>query len=103
MCEEKVKKTLEDHGIETKVVTRFEYSDENISWADVIFTTGGDGTFLLGASRIAEPTKILIGFNSDPTRSEGYLCLPKKYSFNVQDAIEKLLKVIYKTALISSW
>ncbi|GBN79464.1 NAD kinase 2, mitochondrial [Araneus ventricosus] len=49
---ELVVKTLQDHGIETKVVNRFEYSDSNIDWADVIFTTGGDGTYLMAASKI---------------------------------------------------
>jgi len=93
-CEATVKEMLEKHDIETKVVTRFDYNEANIDWADVVVTAGGDGTFLLGASRIMDPTKTLIGFNSDPTRSEGYLCLPKKYSNNVSDAIDKLLKVL---------
>jgi len=89
-----VLQTLENRKIETRLVTRFDYNEENIAWADVVFTTGGDGTFLLGASRIHDPKKPLIGFNSDPTRSEGYLCLPKKYSNSVADAVDKLLKVL---------
>lgn len=91
-CEAMVKNILEKKNIETKVVTRFDYNEANINWAEVIFTAGGDGTFLLGASKIHDPMKTIIGFNSDPTRSEGYLCLPKKYSNNIENAIDKLLK-----------
>ncbi|XP_027218419.1 NAD kinase 2, mitochondrial [Penaeus vannamei] len=79
-------------GIETKVVYRFDYSDPNIEWADAIVTTGGDGTFLLAASGVLERNKPLIGFNSDPMRSKGQLCLPQKYSVDVKEAIDKLLK-----------
>lgn len=81
-------------GIETKVVYRFDYSDPNIEWADAIVTTGGDGTFLLAASGVLERNIPLIGFNSDPMRSKGQLCLPQKYSVDVKEAIDKLLKVV---------
>lgn len=57
-----------EKGIETKVVNRFDYSDANIEWADVILTTGGDGTFLMAASKIHSQNKPLIGINSDPSR-----------------------------------
>lgn len=43
-CEATLKKTLEKHNIETKVVTRFDYNEANINWADVIVTAGGDRT-----------------------------------------------------------
>ena len=92
-CEFDVVRTLKEHNIETKIVNRFDYNESNINWADMIVTTGGDGTFLLGASRVNDPNKTIIGFNSDPTRSEGYLCFPKKYSHNVAEAIHKMRKV----------
>lgn len=76
------------------MVYRFDYSDPNIEWADAIVTTGGDGTFLLAASGVLERNKPLIGFNSDPMRSKGQLCLPQKYSVDVKEAIDKLLKVV---------
>ena len=63
---------------------RFEYNDEVVKWADVIVTTGGDGTFLMGASKILNKGKPVIGINTDPARSEGHLCLPKHYSFNIK-------------------
>ena len=80
-----VVETLEKAGLEIKVVKRNqEYTDDLVKWADMIVTTGGDGTFLMGASKIFDSNKPVIGFNTDPTRSEGHLCLPKHYSFNIQ-------------------
>jgi len=86
-----VVKTLQSKGIETRVVKRFEYNDEAVKWADIIVTTGGDGTFLMGSSKILNRYKPIVGINTDPTRSEGHLCLPKHYSFNVPEAIENIL------------
>ena len=65
--------TLEKAGVEMRTVKR-----------NMVITTGGDGTFLMGASKILDKNKPVIGFNTDPTRSEGHLCLPKHYSFNIQ-------------------
>ena len=80
-----VVEALERAGLETRVVKRNqEYTDELVRWADVIVTTGGDGTFLMGASKIFDRNKPVIGINTDPTRSEGHLCLPKHYSFYIQ-------------------
>ena len=77
--------TLEKAGLEIRIVKRNqEYTDDIVKWADMIVTTGGDGTFLMGASKILDKNKPVIGFNTDPTRSEGHLCLPKHYSFNIQ-------------------
>lgn len=90
--EHKVRKILNDCGIETRTVNRSEYTQGNIDWADVIIPTGGDGTYLMAASRVSGNDKPVIGLNSDPSRSEGYLCLPVKYSTNIREAIDKLLK-----------
>ena len=38
-------------------------------WADMVVTTGGDGTFLMGSSKILNRGKPVIGINTDPTRS----------------------------------
>jgi len=86
-----VAQTLENAGVETRTVKRFEYNDEVVKWADVIVTTGGDGTFLMGASKILNRGKPVIGINTDPARSEGHLCLPKHYSFNIKEAVDLLL------------
>lgn len=57
---------------------------------------GGDGTFLLAAGRaspIGSIQKPIVGFNSDPVRSEGRLMLAKEYSFDPRKAVQKLLSV----------
>jgi NAD kinase len=81
-------------------VHRSEYTQGNVDWADVIIPTGGDGTYLMAASRVSGNEKPVIGLNSDPSRSEGYLCLPVKYSTNIKEAIHKLLKVCIDWAMI---
>ncbi|KAL3216350.1 hypothetical protein MRX96_033147 [Rhipicephalus microplus] len=88
---ELVVNTLRQNGIETRLVDRFDYTDSNIDWADVIFTTGGDGTFLMAASKIHTRDKPIIGINSDPSRSVGYLCLPGHYTENFPLALKRLL------------
>lgn len=57
-----------NHGIETKVVSRHQFTPELIRWADVLFTAGGDGTYLLAASKVTDKNKPLIGINTDPSR-----------------------------------
>lgn len=69
---------------------RFGYTEDKIDWADVIITSGGDGTFLLAASKIVTRDKPVIGVNSDPTKSVGHLCLPSQYSNNFDKVIELL-------------
>lgn len=56
------------HGIESVVVKRPEFSSELLDWADIVFTAGGDGTFLDAASKILTNDKPIIGVNTDPTR-----------------------------------
>ncbi|PNF20402.1 hypothetical protein B7P43_G09713 [Cryptotermes secundus] len=90
--EHRVRTVLNDCGIETRTVNRSEYTQSNIDWADIIIPTGGDGTYLMAASQVAGNEKPVVGLNSDPSRSEGYLCLPVKYSTNIREAIDKLLK-----------
>lgn len=90
--EERVIRSLESHGIETRKVQRYDYAAEDSDWADMIVTAGGDGTFLLGAAKIRAQNKPIIGVNTDPTRSEGHLCLPKHFSFNIESAFDKIMK-----------
>ena len=91
-----VVEALERAGLEIKMVKRNqEYTDELVTWADMIVTTGGDGTFLMGASKILDSNKPVIGFNTDPTRSEGHLCLPKHYSYKIQVSRLALMKKLY--------
>jgi len=90
-CVDNVAGTLKSYGIDTKIVKRLDYSRPLIDWADVIITVGGDGTFLLAASRLTDNVKPVIGINSDPSRSEGYLCLPRSYYSKFSEAMDKLL------------
>uniref|UniRef100_A0A8R1TKF0 NAD kinase 2, mitochondrial n=1 Tax=Onchocerca volvulus TaxID=6282 RepID=A0A8R1TKF0_ONCVO len=79
-------------GIETRTVQKFDYNNAAISWADAIFSAGGDGTFLHAASRILSTEKPVIGINTDPKGSEGYLCLLKKLSHQYfKDSLKRLL------------
>ncbi|XP_022909606.1 NAD kinase 2, mitochondrial isoform X2 [Onthophagus taurus] len=82
--------SLEKSGFKVKVVNSLNYNDDSVNWADIVFPTGGDGTFLLAAGRVRTNSMPVIGFNSSPARSEGRLCLPKSYSYNIEKAIEKL-------------
>ena len=86
-----VVRELEAAGLETRTVKRCEYNDEAVAWADMVVTTGGDGTFLMGSSKILNRSKPVIGINTDPTRSEGHLCLPKHFSFNVKEAVDAIM------------
>lgn len=79
-------------GITTRTVNRLMYSEESINWCDVVFPVGGDGTFLLAASRVSNNKKPVIGFNSDPASSTGFLCLPVYYSRRVEEALCKLFE-----------
>lgn len=51
---------------------------------------GGDGTYLLTSNLIASNKKPILGINSNPDYSEGFLMLPKKYSDNMEETFEKL-------------
>lgn len=87
----KLESILKQRGLEVCLVNRFSYTPDAIDWADVIFTGGGDGTFLLGASQIVERNKPLIGFNTDPHYSQGYLCLPVWCTTNMAKAVDLIL------------
>ncbi len=54
--------------MEVIVAERFEVSRELIDWADAVITAGGDGTFLLAASKVKTTKKPVIGVNTDLVR-----------------------------------
>lgn len=71
-------------------------TSKQTEWADIVVPIGGDGTFLLTASRacpLLANDKPIVGFNSDPLRSEGHLLLPKQYSYEPSDAVRRLVQV----------
>ncbi|KAL8600736.1 hypothetical protein ACOMHN_057324 [Nucella lapillus] len=90
---EGIRKVLKSEHIETRILQRFDLNAEAIDWADVVFTAGGDGTYLLAASKFLNTDKPLIGINTDPEKSEGHLLLPKrKYpASNFKAALRRIL------------
>ncbi|XP_046811772.1 NAD kinase 2, mitochondrial isoform X3 [Lucilia cuprina] len=93
--ERKIVRSFQDVGCEVKLANR-SLSKDVMRWADVIVPIGGDGTFLLAAGRASplfaqsQQKTPIVGFNSDPQRSEGRLMLPKQYSENPADAVAKI-------------
>lgn len=73
-----------------RVVSRLAYDQSAIDWADAVVTAGGDGTFLLGASKLRTVAKPLIGVNTDWDRSAGYLLLPREFSHDFRKAIDRI-------------
>lgn len=57
----------------------------------MVVAIGGDGTFLLGANLIHDNRKPILGINSDPNSSEGYLMLDRYYSTNIERIFELLI------------
>ena len=94
--ERKVVDSFSQMGVEVKVVNRITITKELLKWTDLIVPVGGDGTFLLAASRatpfFVENSVPIVGFNSDPLRSEGRLMLHKQYTTDVNDAVKKIIK-----------
>ncbi|MCP4849539.1 MAG: hypothetical protein GY899_16495 [Verrucomicrobiaceae bacterium] len=69
---ETVKSSLLASGAEIKMLYRSELSEEVTKGIDLAVTIGGDGTFLETSHFIDDQTPI-IGVNSDPSRSVGFL------------------------------
>ena len=57
------------------MVHRLEYDFNLINNADIVFTAGGDGTFLLAASKVKDSCKPVVGINTDPLRFFFLLCV----------------------------
>lgn len=55
-------------GLECRLIHRYDFHKSLINWADIIFTAGGDGTFLMVASNIHDCSKPVVGINTDPLR-----------------------------------
>jgi len=66
-----------------------------VSWADVLIAIGGDGTFLVMSSYVQNHQTPVVGINSNPSSSLGYLCLPEICSRNIQNTFDTLEKQKY--------
>jgi NAD+ kinase len=66
---------LNSRGCTVHMTNRESFSEEDVHWADLLIAAGGDGNFLFTASKVHSPDKLLVGVNTDPYKSEGFLCL----------------------------
>jgi NAD+ kinase len=70
---EDITTSFKESNIEVSVVEANQMSHEAINGVDMVFSAGGDGTFLKAASFVNQPIPV-AGLNTDPGRSEGKLC-----------------------------
>uniref|UniRef100_A0A2K6FSH7 NAD(+) kinase n=1 Tax=Propithecus coquereli TaxID=379532 RepID=A0A2K6FSH7_PROCO len=84
--------SVQNEGIEVRLVKRRDYDEETVRWADAVIAAGGDGTMLLAASKVLDRLKPVIGVNTDPERSEGHLCLPVRYTHSFPEALQKFYR-----------
>ncbi|XP_011308228.1 NAD kinase 2, mitochondrial isoform X2 [Fopius arisanus] len=82
--------TLKKNKIDFKLTNRLTIDKPYFDWADLVIATGGDGTFLLSANQIFGNQKPILGINSDPDTSEGFLMLGKEYSRDIPKIFELL-------------
>jgi NAD+ kinase len=78
-------------GISVRWRDRESYSSADVEWADAIFAAGGDGNFLFASSKVLTDDKIVIGLNTDPSWSEGYLCLCPSQFKSLTDVLRTAL------------
>jgi len=81
---ELLKKILKDSNL--NLVNRCDLTKKDIKGHNLIFSIGGDGTFLRTAHFITN--ELIMGINSDVKKSEGKLCSAVKE--NLKDKINKI-------------
>lgn len=86
-----LQRSLANRGVACTVLETADLNPDVIDASDAIFSAGGDGIFLMAANKVVDRNKPVIGVNTDPTRSEGHLCLPKHYTNILDRGIDKLL------------
>ena len=75
-----------------RIRDRESYSEEDVSWAEAVFSAGGDGNFLWTASKVLSPDKLVVGLNTDPETSEGYLCLKTSRYGSLRHALQAVFR-----------
>ncbi|XP_011692743.1 PREDICTED: NAD kinase 2, mitochondrial isoform X2 [Wasmannia auropunctata] len=88
--ENQVVQILQKMNVEYKIIDRTNLDHSLFTWADLVLPVGGDGTFLLASNLIFNDKKPVMGINSYPQKSEGYLLLPAKYTNAIPEIFEKL-------------
>ena len=71
-----------------RVKDRESYSEADVEWAESVFSAGGDGNFLCTAAKVMTPDKLVVGLNTDPNSSEGYLCLSSSRYGSLSEMLE---------------
>ncbi|XP_054005898.1 NAD kinase 2, mitochondrial isoform X1 [Hylaeus anthracinus] len=90
---------LRKMNIEYKIINKQNLDQSNFTWADLILPIGGDGTFLLAANLIYDNQKPIMGINSYPEWSEGFLMLPSKYTRSIPEIFERLKAGYYRVVM----
>ncbi|KAE9029677.1 hypothetical protein PF005_g1192 [Phytophthora fragariae] len=97
---EEITSSFKERDIAVKVVSANQLTHEAVEGTDMIFSAGGDGTFLKTASFVNTPIPV-AGLNTDPKRSEGNLCCYKVDNVNhrFSTALDRLLEGDFKWRL----
>ncbi|KAL6266728.1 hypothetical protein P5V15_003564 [Pogonomyrmex californicus] len=88
--ENQVTQILQKMNVEYRIIDRINLDQSYFTWADLVLPIGGDGTFLLASNLIFDNKKPIIGINSNPEKSEGYLLLSAKYTKAIPEIFEML-------------
>ena len=97
--ERQVTEVLKKMNIEYRIINRQNLDQPNFAWADLVLPIGGDGTFLLASNLIFDNRKPIMGINSHPEKSEGFLMLPPKYTSMIPEVFEMLKAGDYRVVL----
>uniref|UniRef100_M4BKV5 Uncharacterized protein n=1 Tax=Hyaloperonospora arabidopsidis (strain Emoy2) TaxID=559515 RepID=M4BKV5_HYAAE len=91
---------FKERDIQVNVVSANQLTHEAVEGTDMIFSAGGDGTFLKTASFVNTPIPV-AGLNTDPKRSEGNLCCYKidNVTHRFSTALDRLLEGDFKWRL----
>ena len=73
MARDNIVRSLNKHDVDVTIVKAIHLKKEDLEGMDVVFTAGGDGTFLKAAAFTDFGTPI-IGVNTDPSMNQGSLC-----------------------------
>eukprot|EP00037_Helgoeca_nana_P024273 m.257456 g.257456 ORF g.257456 m.257456 type:complete len:398 (+) comp26592_c0_seq1:282-1475(+) len=78
-------------GIQADVLRASEYkvAPPDLAGYDAVLSAGGDGTFIDAAAHVSGDTPV-IGFNTDPERSVGRLCLAPSTDLNPAECLAEL-------------
>lgn len=79
-------------GVAVRLRDRENYSGADVEWAESVFSAGGDGNYLWAASKVLSPDKVVVGLNTDPNSSEGYLCLKTSHYGSLLQCLQAMFQ-----------